>query len=350
MKRVSALLLCMALVLCGCTYSAQRLFSQTYLEYFDTVTVIYGYEKDKATFDENCEKIAEQISEYHKLFDIYHTYQGITNLCTLNQTAPIEAVVCDEKICDLLLYAKEAYSLTQGKVNIAMGSVLSVWHTYRTQAQNGLTPALPTDEELRLSAQHTDIENLIVDRAASTVRYADPDMRIDVGAVAKGYTAERIAQWMADAGLTNYTLNLGGNIRTLGHKPNGDAWICGIQDPDSDNTLYHVALDGQTLVTSGDYQRYYTVDGVRYHHIIDPDTRYPLSTFRSVSVLSGDSALADVLSTGLFNLPLEQGMALLENMEGTEALWILSDGTVSMTDGFRTHLSNTKGTSSPLHL
>ena len=123
-------------------------------------------------------------------------------------------------------------------------------------------------------------------------------------------------------------LNIGGNLRLLGAKPDGSGWVTGIQDPRrSGEYAAKVVLQDTSCVTSGDYERYYTVDGVRYCHIIDKDTRMPARYFSSVTVITPDSALADALSTALFCMSYEDGLALVQTLENVQVLWILPDGT-----------------------
>ena len=305
-------------------------FNKVYYDYFDTVSTIVGYEETQAEFDEKCEFIEKELKRYHELYDIYHSYSGVTNFYTMNKEAAKAPVRVDPDIIALLKFGREVYDITLGKTNFAMGSVLSIWHEYRDLGNyDPLAAALPTMEELRAAAQHCDIEDVVIDEEAGTVFYADPLLRLDVGAIAKGYATERITQDLIKMGANNYALNIGGNIRTIGAKSGGGGWVAGIQNPDltsSETYLLKVSLAGKALVTSGSYQRYYYVDNVRYHHIIDPETLMPKDTFVSVSILNEDSGMADALSTACFNLSLEDGMALIASLPDTEAMWVEPDG------------------------
>jgi thiamine biosynthesis lipoprotein len=192
-------------------------------------------------------------------------------------------------------------------------------------------------ERLREAAEHVDIDKLVIDEENSTVYISDPKMTLDVGAVAKGFAVEMAAQSLEAKGISGYVINVGGNVRTIGKKPSGECWRVGVENPDKDAQDAYIArlfLCGEALVTSGTYQRYYIVDGVRYHHIIDPSTLFPSEWYSSVSVVCESSADADVLSTALFCMPLEEGMALIENTDGAEACWVLTDGTLVRSSGF----------------
>lgn len=339
---------CMLILsMAGCGAKNEK-YSTYSFDYFDTVTTITGYAESKEQFDETADKALEELSEYHKLFTIYHRYEGLENLCTINERTDgvHRTVTVDSRIIDMLLYAKEMYEKTDGTVNIAMGSVLSIWHDYRTEGIDEPWAAkLPPMEELSEAAKHTDIGNLVIDEENCTVTLTDPDMKLDVGAIAKGYAVEMVARSLEEKGVTGYVLNVGGNVRTIGGKADGEKWLVGIENPEenSENAyLAYLELSGESLVTSGSYQRYYVVDGKRYHHIINPETLMPSEGIVSVSVVCKSSADGDALSTALFCMDLEEGMALVESLTDTEALWMLDDGTCYESSGFEKYKSKSK--------
>jgi thiamine biosynthesis lipoprotein len=141
---------------------------------------------------------------------------------------------------------------------------------------------------------------------------------------------------LEEKGVTGYVLNVGGNVRTIGTKGDGTPWTVGIENPDGGDYLSYLNLSGQSLVTSGSYQRYYYVDGKPYHHIIHPETLMPSEGFLSVSVVCNDSGLADALSTTLFCLSLEEGKALIENFPDAQALWVDEKGVKTCSSGWKT--------------
>ena len=336
MKRFLPLLLAV-LLLGGCTPKEpqESRYQATFLELFDTVTTVVGYAPSEEAFQETAQDIHDALESYHQLFDIYNTSPGVEHLKPLNETAATAPVKVDEKILELLTFCREVYDATSGKVNIAMGSVLQLWHDAR---ESGIAdPAnakLPQEAALTEAARHTDLSQLILDEEAGTVFYADPEMSLDVGAIAKGYALEQGCK-TAPEGLL---ISVGGNVRATGPKPDGGSWVVGIQNPTGEDEYLHtVEVQDISVVTSGDYQRYYTVDGVSYHHIIDPATNYPGRLWRAVTVLCPDSGLADGLSTALFLLPQEAGQALLDKF-GCEALWVDSDNNLSYSPGFRDYI------------
>ena len=168
-------------------------------------------------------------------------------------------------------------------------------------------------------------------------------MSLDVGAVAKGYTAQKIAEYFTERNISGYVIDLGGNICAIGTKAGGDGWTTGIKNPLANVDTPYIAkikISDISCVTSGDYERYYTVGGKRYHHIIDPDTLYPADYFSSVTILTRDSALADVLSTALFCMSESDGQSLLSNFSGVEVMWVYKNGRTSHTAGFEKLLIN----------
>ena len=343
MKRIGIWLLLTAMViplLAGCsapeTPAAQtENKGKSYFTYFDTVSYVYSYAGDSAEqFDERSAEVSDILGEYHRLFDIYHEYSGVNNLCTLNLNAGGELIEVDEKLIDFLLYARELYQATDGEMNVMMGAVLRIWHDLRDAASDDPGAArLPTEEELSTAAEHTDFSLFEIDEDARTVRIADPAASIDVGALGKGYATEMAARALEAEGVSSYVLNVGGNIRIIGTKSDGTGWVTGVKDPrNTSEFAIKLRLADTSCVTSGVYERYYTVDGVRYHHIIDKDTLFPAEYFSSLTVITKNSALADALSTALFCMPYDDGAALAEKL-GVDVLWIFPDGEMKYTPG-----------------
>ncbi len=331
----------LSLTSCGGRVSLQK-FTDYSFEYFDTVTTFVGYENEKEEFDLVFNKVKLLMSYYHKLFDIYHTYEGVNNLATINslQDGKHKEVKVEKELIDFMLFAKEMYMLTNGKTNVAMGSVLSIWHNYRTEgADNPDAAKIPSMDELKAAAEHTNIENVIIDAQKSTVFLSDPKMKLDVGALAKGYAVEKIYQYLKEQNLSGYIINIGGNIKTLGTHPNKKEFAVGIENPDlqdSENPYIETLnIKNTSVVTSGNYQRYYTVNGKNYHHIIDPSTLMPSEYFTLVSVMCEDSGVGDALSTALFCMDIESGKKLLSKVDNAEAIWVTMDGKKHKTDGFK---------------
>lgn len=342
-KILSLLLVFICLFLSSCSKKANELskFTDYTFDYFDTVTTIIGYEKNKEDFSARCDLIKQKLEFYHKLFNIYNKFDGINNLAVINESeSPVKV---DSEIIEMLEFSVQMYQKTIGRVNVAMGSVLSIWHDYRTEGLNNPeTAELPDINKLSDASEHTAISNIIIDKTNNTVYLKDKEMSLDVGAIAKGYATEQTAVLMKEQGIEGYILNVGGNVRIVGERPHGEKWKVGIENPDGDEEnpyAEYLLLEDMSLVTSGSYQRFYTVNGKNYHHIIDPETLMPSEYFSSVSVLTENSALADALSTALFSMSYEDGKKIIENFSDTEALWILPDGTKKYSNGFKKYIA-----------
>lgn len=348
-KKITALFVSILLIIgafTGCQNSKNQniyeKYTDSFFDTFDTVITVMGYTKSKEEFDSYVGKIKTEFIRLNKLYDIYNDYEGINNIKTINDNAGIKPVKVDKEIVDLIVFAKKWYETTGGKTNIAMGSVLKIWHDFRTEGKDNPEEAkLPPIEALKEAAKHTDINKVIVDEENSTVFLEDEKMSLDVGSVAKGYATELATKMIIKEGFTSGIINAGGNVRTFGKPLDGerDYWGIAVQNPDEfilsddNSSLDTLFVSDKSVVTSGDYQRYYVVDGKVYHHLIDPNTLMPGNHFRAVAVVTEDSGLGDFLSTTVFLTPYEEGRKLVESLDGVEALWIKKDGTIEATEG-----------------
>ena len=349
MKKIFSTALLLSLILSalvsltGCQGETQeKVLSKTVsYVYFNTASQIFAYgDVSEGDFNEYAKITEEALEYYHKLFDIYYEYAGVNNIKTINRNAGKEPVKVDRELVDFLVYCKELYTLTKGKTNIMLGSVLEIWHDAREEANGDfgyLRPEyLPTEEELSEANAHTSIDSLVINEEECTVYISDKYASIDVGAIAKGYAVERIYGKLKGIGADSVFVNVGGNIRTVGLKPDGKTWSTGIRNPDKEaenNVKCWISLGESSIVTSGDYERFFISDGQKYHHIIDPVTLMPADYFSSVTVVTPNSALADALSTALFCMSYEEGALLVGGLENVEAVWIFKDGTLGATDG-----------------
>ncbi len=339
LKKLICLLIVFTLVFATGCNNKNKVKSRTFYAFFDTVSTIYSYgNESQQSFNETASKLFALLEEYHKLFDAYYEYEGINNIATINKNAGKSPVLVDNRLIDALLYAKQMYYTTNRTVNIAMGSVLKLWHDARESAlSNPQNASLPDWDLLMQKSAHTNIEHLVIDKENSTVWLVDKDMSLDVGAVLKGYAVEMLGRYLEENGVSSYVLNVGGNIKAIGAKPNGDGWTTGITNPDknADGFSATINIKNTSCVTSGSYERYFTVDGINYHHIINPETLYPATYFTSVTVVTQNSALADALSTALFCMSEQDGRALLQTIEDQiSVFWIYPDGTTAATDSF----------------
>lgn len=355
---LSLLSLSMMMIMTGCS-KKYELMSHYITGPFDTITTYMSYVSSEDEFNEQCDYIEEQLNYYDQLFDKYNTYNGMNNLKTINDNAGKKAIEVDQPLIDLLNLSIERNRKISSKVNIAFGSVINIWHDYREEAEShDGVGTVPSDEELENANQHTSIDSIEIDEKKKTVYINDALVSIDVGATAKGYAIELIKDGLIEMGVDNFLLSGGGNVASHGQRkiqkegefylddcadkfcvgiesPQDGNYAASADDPDSENEAVLV-VQGESIVTSGDYQRFYQdVNGVRYHHLIDPETLYPAVHFRSVSIITEDSGLADFLSSAVFLMEYEEGLKLVNSLDGVEAIWLLEDGKIKMSDGLK---------------
>lgn len=302
-----ALLLCACLLLCGCARREARAFSVVWTDLFDTQISLTAYAAGQDEFDRAADAVYALLARLDAVFDVYEPHEGVEGAWAVNQAGG-RAVRAERELIELLEQSLIWHEAC-GAFNPAMGSVLALWHEARE------TGALPSDEALREAAGHMDCGLITVDAEAGVIRLGDPEMRLDLGAVAKGWAMARAAR-LLDGLLPHYLLNGGGNI-VCGLAPldGRSAWSVGVRDPRSENAgdcVRVLRLTSCAAVSSGGYQRWVEIDGVRYHHLIDPGTLRPSNLHLQSTVVCADSALADFLSTATFLLPTREAQALAE--------------------------------------
>ena len=300
-------------------------YQTTFYDTFDTVVSAIVYASSEEEANAYFETIHKRYQELDHLYSSFKNYDGIVNVKSVNDQAGKGKVVVDEELYDLLRFSKEQYE-KYGETNIAFGAVTSIWQSYRDAYEvvpeaersaddealkKGLPDAkIPTMEELQAANKHTNIDDIVLNDADHSVEIKDPELKIDVGAVAKGYATELIGEELRASGLETALISAGGNVKIIGSAPEAErnSFGIGLQNPEAitgdsaaeDNMKDIIYTNDTSVVTSGDYQRYYIVNGKHYHHLIDPDTLMPADHFRSVTIVTKDSGLADFLSTTAF--------------------------------------------------
>jgi len=331
----------------GCSKKEETQYLQkSFMGPFDTQFTFNAYAKS-SQFDEYYTILQTEITRLDHLYDKYNTHEGVNNIKTINDNAGIQPVVVDDDIINLLKFSIESNQTISFKTNIAMGAVLEIWHNYREDGNR----EVPSIEELSEANKHTDINKIIIDEENKTVYLEDTTMSLDVGAVAKGYAAELVKQKLIDSGCEAFILSAGGNIVSHGERVFDSAgneflnacktnFCVSIVSPGDEayegkeDIAIVVVSDDASVVTSGDYQRYYYAkDGIKYHHLIDPTTLFPGNYMRSLTIITEDSGLADFLSTVIFLQDYETGKGVIESMDGVEAVWLLNDGTIEVSSG-----------------
>ena len=326
MKKI-ILILPFLFVFSACSPTYER-FEAHELGLFDTFITFIAYTENRENFNRAADFIFERMHELHMHFDIFNSYEGINNLRDINENAGIAPLSVSYDVINLIIHAREAERITGGAVNAALGPVLSIWREYREPGvANPDVARVPSFDLLAAAAGLTDMDYVITDEAALTVFLAKPDMSLDVGAVAKGFAAGLVMdELMAEHGVRAAILNAGGHIVAAGAPPGRDYWNVGIQNPEAGLApVDAVNIVDKTVSISGGNQRFFRVGDRAFGHIIDPGTLFPSERFAQVAVIHADSWMADILSTALFILPLEEGKALA-GKTGADALWIKPDG------------------------
>lgn len=258
------------------------------------------------------------ILEFRRLEALHSNWLPQSDISRMNDQAGGRAVTVSEETVELLLAAQEMYALTAGKFDIGFGALSDLWRFDHDQDNR-----IPSQDEVRARLPLVDASRIEVERTRLQARLPVEGMRIHVGGIGKGYAVDRAAAVLRARGFRDFVVQAGGDLYASGRR--GDrSWRVGIRDPRGPPSRYFAfaEIENQTLSTSGDYERFFISDGVRYHHIIDPDTGQPARKLRSVSVLAPTAVLADALSTGVFILGVHAGLELIEAQPGVAAVLV----------------------------
>lgn len=287
-------------------------------EYFDTlISIEYaGNDLDGV--------ISCVLERQHAVFDMHAPHAGVNGVYALN-AAEGEWVSVEPELLELLLLCRKWNGISPA-TDVTHGSLYELWRAFRDGG------VLPDDARLVAAKAAGGWENVEIDETAGRVRLLDSDAHLDMGAVAKGYACGRLADALEANGCTEYLISAGGSV-TAGNR--AQAYSIGVADPGGEGLAVIMEFTSLSAVTSGGYQRYRDLDGVRYHHLIDIDTLYPgAHCVLQATVICADPALGDFMSTCLFLTDYPEGRRLAE-AAGVDAIWILDDGRVEMTDGAR---------------
>lgn len=292
--------------------------------FLDTVVTLKLYDTDDESLLDECFALT---AEYEELLS--RTREG-SDVWNINHSGGVPVEISQET-ADLLATALDYCELSGGKFDISVAPVVSLWN-FTSQERAG---EIPEDAALADALPHVDYRNITLD--GTTVTIADPDASIDLGGIAKGYIADCLKDYLTGQGVASGLIDLGGNMLTIGTKPDGSQWNIGIRKPFSQTgeLITAVRCTDQSIVTSGTYERYFEKDGEIYHHILDPDTGYPIQNgLTSVTILSDRSMDGDALSTTCFTLGLTDGLALAESLDGIEAMFVTEDFQMHCTSGW----------------
>ena len=268
---------------------------------------------------------------FNKCDSIYKKYQKLTNsydttsdLYKLNNNTTDDIITIDNDLYDIINLSLKWNKKTSGNFNINMGSVIKIWKSYRDN-----NSGIPTYNEL-LNSGSTNINDIIL---LEDNKIKNGNFNIDLGGVAKGYATGKVNDYLKSIGIKDYIINAGGNV-VVGKKTNS-IYNVGIENPESKGDVYTVIkANNKAVVTSGGYERFYEYNGIRYHHIIDPSTLFPVNNMQSVTVVANDSALADILSTSLFLMKPNDAIKYVETLKDVEIIIYVDKDTILKSKGF----------------
>ena len=322
-KRLTALLSASILLLSGCS-GLPRERSQTYTDtLFDTVISVQIFDSVDEDVLKGCEKLCKK---YDSMFSNKIEDSEISRINSAGGN-PVEVSKETIKLIKKGIYYSE---MSDGAFDITIAPVSSLWD-FKAE-----TPSVPSPEAIAEAVSHVNYENIII--RDNTVKLADPQAGIDLGAIAKGYIADRIKDYLEEEGVRHAMINLGGNVLAMGSKLDGSDYNIGIQKPfdETGEPITSVKISDKSVVTSGIYQRYFKADGKIYHHILAPNTGYPCeNNLYSVTILTDSSLTADALSTTCFLLGYDRGMKLINQLDNVDAVFITNDNQIHYSKNFQ---------------
>lgn len=332
-RQIYILMMLIILVTAGCSTSADSsddgssLIKNPYSEtefLLGTVVTIKIYDEGKEPV---LEKVFNRIEELEQKMTANDSGSEIAEI---NEQAGIESVQVSEDVWQVIQQGKDYSEMAKGSFDIAVGPLTSLWNIGMEDARK------PSQDEIDAILPLIDYEKVELDEAEQSVMLQEADMRLDLGAIAKGYIADEILELLTEEGVTTAVIDLGGNIYVMGNQTSGNPWVVGVQNPFSGkgDTVGRLTATDQSIVTSGIYERYLEVDGEIYHHLLNPKSGYPFEgELASVSVVSDRSVDGDGLSTLLFSKGLEEGIEFMQDFDGAEAIFVMEDKSVYITDG-----------------
>ncbi len=299
---------------------------------------IYFNQYDNLDSEEIFNKMEKTIILYHQLSDKYDTYDDVINIKTINDD-PATTHQISPELFSLISFTLENQKSVADYYNAALGPVIEIWHDYREDCLINEVCEVPGYQELIDANAFTDPNEIILDEENSTITMQE-QMSLDLGGVSKGYLSNILIAYLDSLNLSGYLLNNGeSNLSIGGSHPTRESgeYLLAITDPTNTSAYYATIFldDGKQLVTSGDYQQYYMIGDTLYHHIISNTTLMPERNCRSVSVIYSDPALADIYSTAIFLMTIEDGQSFVNGIDGLEAIWYGIDGSIYFSENFQ---------------
>ena len=293
----------------------------------DTYISIKLYSKNKKV-DKILNDVESIYNKYDILADAYTKYDNVINVYYLNNVLEVnKEVIISKELADLIQYGIDVYNNTNGLVNIAMGNVTGVWKKYINEGTE-----VPSEKEL--NNLNININDIVLEGNKFLKK---SDVKLDLGSITKGYVTEEVGNYLESKKIDKYLINAGGNVK-VGKSYKDGKYVIGIENPNDTNKMYKkINVENKSVVTSGDYQRYYEVNGIRYNHIINPKTRFPANNVKSVTVICDNSKDADMYSTYLFLLSLEEALNYVNNKDNLEAVFYVNEDNIITSKGFSSY-------------
>ena len=327
-KDILLWLVTVVLVFSGCQTSPVLIKRSQML--MGTLVDVTAVAPDKAVAQEAATAALEEIKRLEKLLS---TWISTSELSQINTAAGRNPVRVSPESMGVIERSLEIAGLTEGAFNIAVGPAVNAWNV----SKEGRIPSL---KELNALRPLIDLSQVKLDHDSRTVYLGRRGMEIDIGGIGKGYAADQAIVVMQASGATAGVVALSGDIETFGRMPDNQRFVFGIQHPRKEHgqLLARIELENEAVSTAGDYQRFFEVNGIRYHHILDPKTLQPSRASQSVTVFAKEGVVADGLDTGIFVMGREKGMALIESLLGVEGIIVDSDGKVWVSSGLKGRL------------
>ena len=326
---IAILFLLVISLLSGCNQEKKEMVSKNGF-FFDTmISIKILEEEDRGTkLLEACWSMCEK---YEKIFS--RTRED-SELYQLNHRDTQEVQV-SEDLFQLFSYGKACYDRTDGKFDLSVAPLSDLWDF------KGDSKQIPLEQDLQSALEKVDFSRVHLEEP-NQVLFENPDTMLDVGALAKGYIADRLKEYLVSEGIETGWINLGGNVLTIGEKEEGTPWKIGIRKPFGEEAeiCAYVEVKDSSVVSSGIYERYFEKDGVLYHHVLDPDTGCPAATdLAQVTILSKESLDGDGWSTSCLLMGYEKAKTMVEAIEDMEAIFVMKDGEIRYTEGCRISLA-----------
>jgi thiamine biosynthesis lipoprotein len=324
MKRSGIIVLALLLLTSGCSRPKTVQKTESIMGTEVTITVV------ARTNAEGAAAIDAAMAEVRRFDQMMSLYKDESEITRVNLAAGKNPVKVSPEMIEVVEHASEISKLSGGAFDVTIGPLVVLWQMRLKEGK------VPTDEEITNVRSRVNYKDIVIDKKASTLFLRKPNMIMDFGGVAKGYAADKAAEVLRKRGIENGIVALAGDIRVMGHRPDGSPWRIGVQHPrEADKTLMVLDLSDKSISTSGDYERFQIVNKKRYHHVIDPRTGKPSTGMESVTVVGDSGAIVDPLTTALFILGTDKGLPIVKKL-GCDAIFVDDRGTIVVTDGIKT--------------